>query len=175
MTGEPQRKAHVRRSDRGQGLFANATLRPGDAILELRGTVVPAPSRWSIQIARDRHIEPRVREDGTVDPDAEWRFLNHSCRPSTVIDTVDLTVRAATPLEPGDELTFDYLTTELLMAEPFACACGAEGCYGVVSGFVDLPPERRAELLSRAAPHVREAAEGLQVATPGSVGGELRR
>lgn len=41
-------------------------------------------------------------------------------------------------LQPGDELTFFYPSTEWRMAQPFACACAAPSCRGRISGAADM-------------------------------------
>ena len=143
----------VRSDGRSLGLFACRPLSTGDVVLPLRGEVVGRPSRYSIQIGVDRHLEAAGDTAGR-----EWRFLNHGCAPSAEVRVEDLTLRAARDLEAGDELTYDYLTTEAELAEPFRCRCGADGCYGEVRGFVHLSPERRTVLLQRAAPHLRALA-----------------
>ena len=55
----------------------------------------------------------------------------------------------------GDELRFDYNTTEWELAEPFVCNCGAPTCVGVAMGFAHLSSTRLEILLRDAAPHIR--------------------
>jgi hypothetical protein len=40
----------------------------------------------------------------------------------------------------GEQITFDYTTTELDMAERFLCLCGTSGCDGLVRGYAHLSP-----------------------------------
>jgi hypothetical protein len=54
----------------------------------------------------------------------------------------------------GDELRFDYNTTEWELAEPFGCNCGAPTCVGVAMGFAHLSFTRQQILLRNAAPHI---------------------
>lgn len=42
--------------------------------------------------------------------------------------------RAAAAIAPGDELVYDYLSTETAQAEPFDCRCGARGCRRRIVG-----------------------------------------
>jgi hypothetical protein len=38
------------------------------------------------------------------------------------------------PLQPGDELTFFYPSTEWDMAQPFVCNCGNSTCLQLING-----------------------------------------
>ncbi|KND00976.1 uncharacterized protein SPPG_04074 [Spizellomyces punctatus DAOM BR117] len=88
--------------------------------------------RWSsVQISADKHIELN----------SELVFMNHSCDPSVIIDVETLEVIAARDLQPGDEATFFYPSTEWDMSQPFDCWCGAPQCIKRVSGAKNLPAE----------------------------------
>ncbi len=62
--------------------------------------------------------------------DAE--LFNHSCEPNTGVQGQILIV-ARRPIAAGEELTFDYDTTEI-SAEPFECRCGSARCRGTIDG-----------------------------------------
>jgi hypothetical protein len=61
-------------------------------------------------------------------------FMNHSCRPTAVVQASALDFRAAVDLKEGDEITFFYPSTEWDMVRPFKCLCGARKCIGIVAG-----------------------------------------
>ena len=65
--------------------------------------------------------------------------MNHSCDPTTIMDTTRMLVFARRDLAPGDELTFFYPSTEWEMSSPFICLCGAPNCIHVVAGARFLP------------------------------------
>ena len=71
------------------------------------------------------------------DPEA-WKPVNHSCDPSAWLSGLDVTARRA--LQPGEDITLDYATYVHESMPPFACACGAAACRGVVSGADVLAP-----------------------------------
>ena len=142
----------VRRQGGVAGVFASKSFRPGDVVLRLDGRLTRHPSRYSIQVSEDEHLEP---DDEASRGASVWRFLNHACTPNLAVDVPNRVLFALRPIEDGDELTFDYDTTEWDMAEPFACRCGAAGCYGTVQGFRHLSPAQRQALFAAAAPHVR--------------------
>lgn len=102
------------------------------------------PNQFTVQIGREQHIEVK-----------ELASMNHSCDPSTILDTNRMLVFAARDLEAGDELTFFYPSTEWEMSSPFICLCGAPNCIHVVAGARFLPASTlEHHFLNR---HIRES------------------
>jgi hypothetical protein len=138
------------RADLGQlGLFTLGPVAAWATIVTVSGPLVERPSRTSIQVDARRHMEVTV-----------IAAMNHSCAPSTEIvvipgPVVQLAVRALRNLAPGEELTFNYLTTEAAMHEPFDCRCGAPACFGRIAGFHHASPAQRIVLGHQAAPYLR--------------------
>jgi hypothetical protein len=50
-----------------------------------------------------------------------------------------MVIRAARNIEPGDEITFFYPSTEWDMAAPFVCNCNQDNCLQVIAGAYHLP------------------------------------
>lgn len=135
-----------------RGVRARRAIAPGETVLPLVGITASSPARSTLQIGPDAHLHPL-----SVDADDErsaWCFVNHSCNPNCAVSLRDMALVALRCIQPGEELTFDYCSTEYDMAEPFACGCGDAGCYGEVRGFRHLPRGRQLELLPRLAPHL---------------------
>lgn len=63
-------------------------------------------------------------------PSAEW-FMNHSCDPNMATLPDLLTGITLRDIEPGEELTYDYATTDSRYAA-FECCCGAPSCRKVI-------------------------------------------
>lgn len=149
----------VRDTPMGAALFATCRIPLGSCVLLIEGRVQSHPTRYSIQLDVDRHIEA----DGAL-PDAEmrrrhpWRFLNHSCEPNARVH--GQTLVATRPIADGEQITFDYTTTEARMAEPFDCVCGAEACIGTVRGYDHLSDEAKKARADRLAPHLRANSDG---------------
>jgi len=92
-------------------VFATDNYYAGDVIhfLSIRDDV-GARSRHSIEIhfeGKEYHIDDKV-----------LRYMNHSFTPNCHI-TAEGTVFAVKDIYVGDELTFNYLTTESKIQEPF--------------------------------------------------------
>jgi hypothetical protein len=117
------------------------------------GDVTPAPSRISVQIAEGLHVDlaegrrPEELLDGYY-----WRFMNHSCEPNAAIRNRD--VFALRNIDPWEQVTFNYNTTEFEMAEPFDCRCGSQRCIGRVRGFHFLDRSTRERLKPLLASHL---------------------
>jgi len=122
----------------GRGLFAERSYTAGELIMHLDGP------RY------DRDDPIHQTDAGANLLQTGWRtyilledpavFANHSCNPNAGI-TGNRHLIAIRPIEPGDEICFDYSTT---MAENFwtmECRCGDPGCRKVVGDFRHLPRE----------------------------------
>ena len=133
-------------------VVATAPFAPGEPVLEIEGAEIARPSRWSIQVDEDVHLEvPRDTTDlHAVFARQPWRFLNHSCAPNAAVR--GRTLVAVRAVARGEEITFDYNTTELEMATPFDCRCGCGGRR--VAGFVALASDERERLRPLLAPHL---------------------
>lgn len=90
------------------GLFASRVFEKDEIVHILRGQELNFPTRESVHVGDNVHI---------VDPDAS--FMNHSFEPSVTID--GRRVVALRRIQIGEEITFNYNSTELFMACPFVC------------------------------------------------------
>lgn len=116
----------------------------GAELLQVHGVFVDAPSRYSLQVAADRHVAaPEDLAPERMPDPFLWRYLNHACRPNAAFEGLRLV--ALRDIAAGDELTFDYNSTEYEIAEPFPCHCG--GCEGrLIRGFRHLSAAEQARL-----------------------------
>jgi len=130
-------KVRVRSKNKGFGLCATKNILKNDIILFLEGIVTDLPSKYSIEIALGRHLHPFSTLP--VDERCCWRFLNHSCEPNSRIDQENRSLIALTTIRKGEEIYFDYHSTEYDLAAPFACCCGSENCCKEIKGYKYLP------------------------------------
>lgn len=145
----------LRRSNiQGTGLFATGLIRKGEivwwetpedraqqldvAIAELKTWPEEkqrAFERYAYQISEDTYTG---RRDGVpVDP---ADFTNHSCDPTTWFIN-DTTMTARRDILPGEEITYDYATSETDEDFILACGCGAAQCRKIIRGTDHLLPE----------------------------------
>lgn len=149
----------------GEGLFSTQLRAAGTVVFTFAGILVPAAQATplALQVDADRFLESTSGFDN---------FLNHSCDPSCDIvvrgDAVLLVTRRA--IAPGQELTFDYLTTEWDLYEQeratgkpcaFRCGCGSATCRGQIAGFRYLSSPGRRDLGLRLSPFLRRKWRGM--------------
>jgi hypothetical protein len=114
-------------------LRSNAQFAVGDIICEFyAASIQPEASYLTVQIDDDKHI--------TLLPDF-LQYTNHSCDPNAFFDTTTMEFLCIKEIQPGDELTFFYPSTEWEMAQPFDCYCGAAECMGVITGAANMSME----------------------------------
>ncbi|MEX0746406.1 MAG: SET domain-containing protein-lysine N-methyltransferase [Rhodothermales bacterium] len=144
------REFDVRTNNGFAGVYAAKAFKKGERIFPVEGPIQDFPSRYSIQIGRNRHVEA-----GPDNP--PWKYLNHSCDPNTALDVEGRAFYALREIKAGEEIRFNYLTTEWEMATPFECHCGAPECARHIAGFKHLDGELQLRLLNEVADHIREA------------------
>jgi SET domain-containing protein len=138
---------------RGRGVFAQRRIGEGEAILRFSGRLV---SRWEVknpnaalQLDEDLFLE----SDGAID-----ECLNHSCSPNCSIDFDRLMLVACRDIDQGEELTFNYNTSEYDLEDQrcaFICLCGSDKCIGHVKGFGYLASSRKEEIAPNVSPFLK--------------------
>jgi len=123
---------------RGRGVYTNRPFQPGEFVMTFTGHKMHIDQisdfTHYLQIAPDIFISPSGNADD---------FVNHSCDPNCALyfEGDALVLRAIKPIEPGQELFFDYGT--IMFSEPttFQCACGSPSCRGIIGNYYSLPEE----------------------------------
>lgn len=119
----------------GYGVFATRTIPKGTVVwtlCELDRRISPAEHSTFAKPYLEI-IDRYAYIDAVGDFILCWdhgRYINHSCAPAMLClgEEVEIAVR---DLAPGDELTCEYGTLNLL--EPMGCSCGAPNCRGTIS------------------------------------------
>jgi SET domain-containing protein len=126
----------------------------GTWLFTIDGEFRSAPTRYSVQVGRNLHIDlPAGYGSEEVLDRFYWRFTNHSCEPNAVVRGRDMLALAC--IEPWQQITFNYNTTEYDMAEPFDCRCGSSHCAGRIRGFRWLSPGARERIRPWLADHLQ--------------------
>jgi len=130
----------VRANHKGKALYAGRRFHKGEAITRLGGELHKKPKKTTIQVDENTHI------------DGFWGNANHSCEPNTYINFEDFTIRALKEINVGEELSWNYCTTDWDFSSPFKCSCGSKKCLGDVRGFKHLSPEQKEALRPYSSP-----------------------
>lgn len=136
----------TRENGHGLGVFAARAFSHDEKIFVFVGSFVSVPDKFTIQVDDATHLH-LGNHIGSL--------LSHSCKPNTRFCGEKLSVIAIAPIQPGEELTFNYLCTEWDMAEPFECRCGSELCHRVIRGFRYLSPANQLTLEPHAVPYLQ--------------------
>ena len=144
-------------------LVATDFIAPGDVVIEITGLIKDKPSRFSVQVGIDQHVD--LDDPAAVEANPErylWRFLNHRCTPNTYVKGTQLI--ALEPLQVGDEVVFNYNANEYEMATPFECWCDTHrGTAGVkIRGYKYLSETERFALRHVVSHHVLQLVEDDQ-------------
>ena len=109
-----------------KSLYAAVSFAPGDVICKFNaGITQPYATYLTVQTSADRHI--------TLMPEF-LQYINHSCAPNVFFNTTSMELVCLHALQPGDEFTFFYPSTEWEMAQPFVCNCGNQNCIQLING-----------------------------------------
>ncbi|MBD2774231.1 SET domain-containing protein-lysine N-methyltransferase [Iningainema tapete] len=109
---------------KGTGLITTSAIKKGTVFYKITNyEIIHQPTYTSVQVGLETHME-----------EPTLRHLNHSCSPNIIIDTVAFECRALRDIEPYEELSFFYPSTEWDMNRPFVCLCGSPQCIRIIIG-----------------------------------------
>jgi hypothetical protein len=109
-----------------KSLHANISFSPGDVICKFNANITQSYATYlTVQTGTSRHI--------TLKPEF-LQYTNHSCEPSVFFNTSSMELVCLKAMQPGDEFTFFYPSTEWEMAQPFVCNCGSAACIQLING-----------------------------------------
>ena len=129
-------------SHTGYGSIALEPIAAGDVVAAFGGRCItrdefdllPASQQVrSLQIDDDLYIA------GAPEPEPA-DFINHSCEPNCALSGNVILV-AARDIAVGEELTYDYATSDGSDYDEFECSCGSVLCRGKISGHDWMLPE----------------------------------
>ena len=132
-----------------KAIFAREDIAKDEIIFEFEQKFIDHPTRDSLQVDEGKHQVSSKR-------DATENFINHSCSPNGYIDFSDMTFRALKKITKGEEITFNYNTTEWDMANGFECFCGEKNCLKKIKGFRYLNCEQRKKLKGKLSPFLKK-------------------
>ncbi len=141
-------KFKVKKTKSGKSLFAVEKIDRDELILKFEENFKSNSTKDSLQIEESKHQYSK-------DEEAAENFIDHSCVPNGYIDFSDLSFKAKTRIEPGEKLTFNYLTTEWDLKNKFKCKCSSSNCYGKIEGFNHLPKAEKKELKPYLSPFLK--------------------
>ena len=133
----------------GKGAFTTVAIKKGQGICTFRG------ERITYEELKRRHDDGeekvgnplQISERTYLDISQPYVYINHSCDPNCGMRKVG-ELFALKNIKKGEELTYDYSTTEWTYERfgkykewAMVCNCGAKNCRGTIGQFPSLDPE----------------------------------
>ena len=113
-------------------LVAAVDLGVGESVLQCSAQEIQETRTWrTVQIGVNRHLKNEF-----------LAYADHCCEPNTLFDVETLSLNAIRDIKIGDLVRFFYPGSEVELAQPFQCNCGAASCLGHIKGSFYLTPER---------------------------------
>ena len=150
---------------KGFGSFAVDPIPMGTIVATFGGTILtrinfetyPLEQRSrSIQIDVDQFVlGPESREPGDS--------INHSCSPNCQLRNATQLITMG-PIAVGEELTYDYATSDTSDYDEFECVCGSDNCRGRVSGNDWKLPDLQSRYQKIFSPYVQRKIQSAQLA-----------
>jgi hypothetical protein len=124
--------------EKGGGIFATKSFRVGDIVMiGMIKEVLNENHSHASQIAKNKH----VLHEGLISK------VNHSCDPICGIRVNETGAHdfvAIKDISVDEEITFDYaMRNYSINYFPKKCMCGAKRCRGRITGWKDLPDEKK--------------------------------
>lgn len=130
----PKLEARHDSGNHGAGVFAVEPVERDELLAVWGGRIVTAGELSDLS-EREKMLTLQVEESYFLAPvggDDPADMVNHSCDPNGGLRG-QIALVAMRPIEPGEEVCFDYAMTEGTAYNEFTCRCGTELCRGEVT------------------------------------------
>jgi hypothetical protein len=119
----------------GRGVFARVEISAGEMLVVWGGEIVTAGQLAVLPKAQRHRLCLQVEEGlflmTTREGPSDW--VNHSCDPNAGL-CGQIVLVAMRPIEPGEEICFDYAMTDSYPYDEFDCQCRSPICRRRITG-----------------------------------------
>ncbi len=146
----------------GHGSFVVEPIAAGELVAAFGGRCVTRDELDLLPVGqqvRSLQIEEHIYLAGPSEPEP-GDFINHSCDPTCVMSGATVVV-AARDLLVGEQLTYDYATTDGSDYDEFECVCGSVLCRGKVTGHDWMLPELQVRYRGTFSPYLAKRIASL--------------
>jgi hypothetical protein len=145
----------------GKGYIAQGLIRQGEVISRLDGAytlyAISEVQTWdAAAIDELLHYGYQCSATEIVQEHGDEKYMNHSCNPNTWWAD-DHTMIARRDIQAGEEITYDYATTEVTLDFTMQCYCGSSLCRGVVTNKDHVDPQWQARFGDHLPTHTKQA------------------
>ena len=144
----------------GHAVVARKAILKGELIVVWSGTLVDVDElnglpahvrRYSLQVEENQYL---VSLSDCEPPD----YVNHSCEPNAGLSG-QITLVAMRAIAPGEEITYDYATSDGSSYDEFQCGCGSKRCRNRITGDDWRRPELWKRYLGYFSPYLQRRIE----------------
>ena len=154
----------------GRGLVANRSIPAGEVIFLFDDIKPPAHLydivNWPLQ-KRIRFLAfpCQIGEDDFSFQQGDIKYINHSCEPTAWWENYG-TLTARRDIKEGEEVVYDYSTSDITLTYKMECLCGNETCRGIVTNKDYLNPDFQKKYANHLPEHVVDAIRRSQSGQP---------
>ena len=133
----------------------------GSFITDLWGPVLDSPTSHTVQVDKTKHVAPQgpmIRFNHSCQPNAKFVYEQRKGMSPDLDPNHEVFwyVVAICDIKKGENVTYDYTTSEYDMAQAFQCNCGAEMCLGQIKGFRYLSAEQQRTRINDLSPVIMQ-------------------
>ena len=146
----------------GYGSFASEPIAVGEIVAGFGGRCVTRDEFDLLpasQQVRSVQIDENLYMAGAPEPEPA-DFINHSCDPNCAMSG-NVVLVALREIAVGEELTYDYATTDGSDYDEFECDCASSACRGKVSGHDWMLPELQLRYRGSFSPYLAKRIAAL--------------
>lgn len=114
----------VKKAAAGRGLFSNSHIKKGACVTEYTGRPLEEDEKFTSRSKFLFDLDNGVTIDGAVKSNLA-RYINHSCDPNceATVHRGRVWIHAIKPIQPGEELSYDYGETYFAAFIGGNCRC----------------------------------------------------
>ncbi len=146
----------------GFGVYARGSVAVGEVVAVWGGYIVDAEQLATLPHEIQQHTV-QIEEglySATIGGAETADFINHSCDPNLGLRG-QITLVALRDIDVGEEVCFDYATTDCTPYDEFECHCGTPICRGTVRGDDWKLPELWAKYAGYFSPYLQRRIDRL--------------
>jgi len=146
----------------GHAVFAREPVKAGELLMVWGGDVRTA-EEYPLLTEKQQMQAIQVEDDLYLvsfnEGHADW--VNHSCDPNAWL-VGQITLYARRDIQAGEEICFDYATSDSLPLTDFDCACGSPMCRGRFTGDDWKLPELQERYAGHFMPYLQRKIDALR-------------
>lgn len=131
----PKVAVHCIPAKNGCGVFATQPIHPGEVVVVWGGDIITGEALAQ----QPAHICTHALQVEENLYQVSWSelepgdYVNHSCEPNVGFSG-QIAIMAIHPINPGEEICFDYAMCDGSPYDEFDCGCGTPSCRGRITG-----------------------------------------